>query len=160
MGFPSSRALSLKKRTIGECWAVTASQDGHAEILVSPLLDDPMEILGVVAHELGHAVLGHEVGHKAPFARLMVALGLAGKPTATTPGAAFIERAGPLLAALGPLPHARLDPSLRPKKKDGTRQIKCECLNCGYIARTSQKWLNEAGAPICPTCNGQMQTPD
>lgn len=151
MGFPSTRALSLKKRTIGECWSFEASRDGTSEILVSPLLDDVMEILGVVAHEMGHAVLGTKIGHRAPFARLMKDLGLEGKPTATFPGEAFRQRASSLLDDLGRLPHSRLDPSLRPRKKDGTRQLKCECGVCGYVCRTSRKWLDAAGAPLCPT---------
>lgn len=156
MGFPSSRALSLKKRTIGECWATAASTDGHAEILVSPLLDEAMEILGVVAHELGHAVMGQKVGHRAPFARLMKELGLVGKATATQPGPEFVQRAGGLLYELGTLPHSRLDPGMRPVKKDGTRQLKCECDGCGYVARTTQKWLDAGGPPFCPTCHTQM----
>ena len=160
MGFPSSRALSLKKRTIGECWSIDASSDGHAEILISPFLDDPMEILGVVAHELGHAVLGGKVGHRAPFAKLMKELGLDGKATATYPGDMFKVHAEPLLETLGQLPHSKLNPNARPKKKDGIRQLKCECGTCGYIARTTKKWLDLGGPPLCPidvttmTCEG------
>jgi hypothetical protein len=30
--------------------------------------------------------------------------------------------------------------------------VKCECGDCGYTVRTSRKWLEESGAPICP-CN-------
>ena len=160
MGFPSSRALSLKKRTIGECWAVEASADGSAQIMISPLLDDRLEILGVVAHELGHAVLGHKVGHRAPFGRLMKDLGLEGKATATTPGPLFEERTAQLLHDLGPLPHVRLDPNLRLKKKDTIRQLKGWCEGCGYVARTSQKWLDAGGPPICPTCRETMMTED
>jgi hypothetical protein len=36
-------------------------------------------------------------------------------------------------------------------KKQSTRMVKCECPDCGYIVRTTRKWLEE-GAPICP-CN-------
>lgn len=151
MGFPSSRALSLKKRTIGQCWDILASKDGTAEILISPVLDDAIEILGVVAHELGHAALGTKVGHRRPFARLMIALNLEGKATSTYPGETFKDRAAALLEDLGPLPHSRLDPAMRPVKKDGIRQMKCECDTCGYIARTTKKWIKAAGTPMCPT---------
>lgn len=89
MGFPSTGALSVTRPRVGECWYSEASSSGHMEILVSPLLDDTMEILGVVAHELGHTVMGKGVGHKKPFANLMVALGLEGKASATRPGALF-----------------------------------------------------------------------
>ena len=157
MGFPSSRALSPTKRTIGQCWSPEASTSGHSEILISPLLDDPTEILGVVAHEMGHAALGQKIGHKAPFARLMKSLGLDGKATATYPGELFKVRVEPLLDRLGKLPHSRLDPTLSPRKKDGIRQIKCMCAECGYVARTTRKWLDLSGPPICPLCEKSME---
>lgn len=38
--------------------------------------------------------------------------------------------------------------------KVGSRLIKCECSECGYVVRTTNKWLEESGAPLCP-CNTQ-----
>ena len=58
-GFPSVRALSAKQQRLGECWSGAASKDGHVEIMISPVLDDPMRVAGVLAHELGHVCLGH-----------------------------------------------------------------------------------------------------
>ena len=71
---------------------------------------------------------------------------------ATTPGDAFLAAVAPILAAAGPLPHARLDTggeTTRPKKQ-ATRLLKCECETCGYTVRTARKWLEELGAPVCP----------
>lgn len=31
-----------------------------------------------------------------------------------------------------------------------TRLIKCECAQCGYIARVSLKWIQGSGVPRCP----------
>lgn len=42
-----------------------------------------------------------------------------------------------------------------PKKKAGSRLIKCACPSCGYTVRTTQKWI-EAGLPICP-CGETME---
>lgn len=28
--------------------------------------------------------------------------------------------------------------------------LKCECSTCGYTVRTARKWLETAGAPLCP----------
>lgn len=28
--------------------------------------------------------------------------------------------------------------------------LKCECATCGYTVRTARKWLETAGAPLCP----------
>lgn len=71
---------------------------------------------------------------------------------ATTPGDAFLGTIAPILAAAGPLPHARLDTdgeTTRPKKQ-AVRMLKCECATCGYTVRTARKWLETAGAPLCP----------
>jgi hypothetical protein len=150
IGFPSARGLSTKNRAIGECWAVTSSKDKTAEIFISPLLDDPLEVLAVVLHEMAHAVLGPKVGHRKPFAKLVKTLGLDGKATATTPGLLFMDRIKPVLADLGPLPHHRLTPMSGNLKKQTTRMLKCACDDCGYTIRISKKWL-EVGPPICPT---------
>jgi hypothetical protein len=40
--------------------------------------------------------------------------------------------------------------------KQNTRMLKCECPMCGYIARTSQKWIDEVGPPHCPV-HGAME---
>lgn len=37
-----------------------------------------------------------------------------------------------------------------PKKKDHARMLKCECPKCGYIARTSRRWIRDVGTPCCP----------
>jgi peptide subunit release factor 1 (eRF1) len=35
--------------------------------------------------------------------------------------------------------------------------LKCECGTCGYTVRTARKWLEQAGAPLCPIeGHGQM----
>ena len=39
---------------------------------------------------------------------------------------------------------------MKEKKKQTTRQLKCACPTCGYLARVAKKWL-DVGAPICPT---------
>lgn len=148
IGFPSRGALSLKRRTIGECWSVETSADQTAEIFISPLLDDVVEIAATLLHEMAHAVLGPKVGHKKPFAKLVFKLGLEGKATAPVAGEAFKSRVEPIIEALGPLPHAKLTPMVK-QKKQGTRMIKCECEECGYTVRTTKKWL-EVAMPECP----------
>lgn len=42
---------------------------------------------------------------------------------------------------------ARLTPTARTKA--GTRMLKCECPKCGYVVRTTQKWV-DIGLPQCP----------
>ncbi len=149
LGFPSVAPLSTKQRRLGECWAVEASSDGHVEMMISPLLDDELEIVGVIAHELGHAVLGPTVGHKRPFATLMDQLGLIGKATSTSPGPRFIEETTALLDSLGPFPHGKLVPLLK-EKKEKVAVYRCVCPRCGYTARVIRRWLEASGPPLCP----------
>ena len=70
----------------------------------------------------------------------------------TTPGDTFLAAIAPILAAAGPLPHARLDTGgqTTAPKKQAVRMLKCECQACGYTVRTARKWLETAGAPLCP----------
>lgn len=151
-GFPSTKATARKNRAIGQCWDAEASEDKTHEILISPVLDDVMEIAGVVTHELCHACLPPGTGHKGKFPVLARKIGLEGKPTNTIPGDGFKARVAPLLRKVGDYPHARLNAS-SPAKKQGTRMIKCVCADCGYVVRTTAKWINNAGPPICPTCH-------
>jgi hypothetical protein len=80
-GFPSSNARPGRKQTIGECWDGSQAEDGVAQIFISPVLRDSVRVLGVLVHELVHAVVGCEEGHKGAFAKLARALGLTGKPS-------------------------------------------------------------------------------
>jgi hypothetical protein len=42
--------------------------------------------------------------------------------------------------------------------KAGTRMLKCECPECGYVVRTTAKWLL-VGLPTCP-CGTEMEGPE
>ncbi len=162
IGFTSRGA---KGKAIGECWDNRRSADGHFEIFIRPDLAHapdamPAQIAAILAHELVHAAVGIPAGHGKAFKRIALGLGLVGPMRATTPGDAFLAAVAPILEAVGPLPHARLDTdgeSTAPKKQK-TRMLKCECATCGYTVRTARKWLELAGAPLCPIeDHGQMQ---
>ncbi len=161
-GFPSKRATG-KIKAIGIYYAPAFTADAHAEIFIHPIHatkpTPEMDIAATMAHELAHAILGHEVGHKAPFKRLVTAIGLTGKPTSTSAGPDFIAAMTAKLAALGPFPTSGLDPANGPGKKQSTRLKKCSCPQCGYVCRVTAKHLDALGAPICP-CNHEPMTID
>ncbi|MNK29164.1 hypothetical protein D3C87_475530 [compost metagenome] len=169
VGFTSA-GKSMK--VAGECWHSSRSADKTFEIMISPVQDDSMDMAGVLAHELIHAAVGFEHKHKGDFAKVALALGLNRPMTATTPGPAFKEWAAPFIEELGPIPHAKLSwmSTLQPraegetgedgegeegpgssnaKPKQKTRMVKCKCRECGYVVRTTLKWI-EKGAPHCP----------
>lgn len=148
--WPVSGALRNAGKTIGQCIGPASVRDGRAFISISPYLDDSTEVAATLLHELLHARVGVEHGHKKPFATHLEALGLEGKPTATTAGEAFKQRLAPLLERLGPYPHAGVDVSGR--KKQSTRLLKLLCDNPehdDFIVRASQKAV-DIGLPLCP----------
>lgn len=162
IGFPSSgrRGKVLPDGRIGgrigECHARERSGDKTFELLIRPDRDDPVEVSGVLAHELVHACVGLEHKHGPEFRRVATGLGLEGKMTATVPGPAFIKLIEPILAKAGDLPHAALSlgslaVSDAPPKQSA-RLIKCECSECGYKARVTRTWLDDPdyGPPLCP----------
>lgn len=156
VGFTSKGA---KGNRIGECWVPEASEDETPEIFITPAIGDASRIADIHTHELIHAT-GIR-GHKADFVRCMKAVGLEGKPTATTAGDAWRAWANPIIEKLGPLPHAALSGANggSTEKKQSTRMIKCECSSCGFVFRTSSKWL-ETGADLgCPDrdCEGDLE---
>ncbi len=153
-GWPSRRATSLKNRAIGQCFYAEASQDKTHELIVSMYLDDPMDVAATLAHEMVHAIAGAKAGHKGPFRKLALEIGLEGRMTETCAGEAFKQSVQPILDKLDVYPHAKLDASSQGKKQT-TRLLKVECEECGYTARITRKWLDALGAPICPI-HGQM----
>jgi hypothetical protein len=156
-GWPSKSALSGKggSRTIGQCFNPCCSADGVTELFISPVLADPMRVADVLAHEMIHAALPN-AKHGPAFAKAALSLGLAGKPTATVAGPDFLAWATPLVETLGTYPHATLDVT-RQVKPQTTRMLKVACGDCGYTVRTTRKWLDDAGAPLCP-CNTRAMT--
>ena len=168
VGFPSKKALSSKGRRIGECWHPRVSADGFPHIFISPVLDEGARVLGVLVHELIHAAVGTDHGHKGPFKAAMKPLGLEGKPTATTESAELTERLNALIETeLGPYPHPVFNTGAFQKeldaKKQSTRLLKAFCPNGDetdgkpYTVRITRSHLDRFGPPICPECLKRLE---
>ena len=143
-------------KTIGQAWHPKDSGDATSELFISPSLDNVGEVLATLMHELVHAVVGNEAGHKGPFRKLAKGLGLEGKMTATVAGEQLAADLLLLNGALGPYPHAEL--SKLSVTKQSTRMLRCKCPKCGCILRMTSKWLEEAGTPTCG-CGSEMVGP-
>lgn len=155
VGFPSSGALSSRKRTIGQCWDGRCSSDGHAHVFVSPVLVTPFALADTLTHELVHVVTPG-ARHKGAFVKVANKIGLTnGKPTSASAGPELTLTLNNLIERVGIPLHVALTPSLT-EKKQGTRLLKCECLGCGYIVRTTAKWI-EVATPNCPVCDVEME---
>ena len=149
VGFPGGGSARTR---IGEHWSPKASDDGIGQIFISPTQSDSIRVLDILVHELVHAAVGTEAGHGAPFKRVAIAVGLTGKMRSTTAGADLKTKLEALVLEIGSYPHGKLN--LRFRKKQSTRMVKMECLDCGYICRTSQSNINDRGAVLCP-CNSE-----
>lgn len=162
-GWPHAGGLGAKKKVLGQCWTHEASADGKFSIFVSPTIeDDPKEdyaALPVFIHEICHACVGIEAKHGAEFKKCAEGVGLTGKMTSTVPGDDLKLRMAEWRTELGPYPHVKLNPEMRPTKKQTTRMFKCECKveTCGYQLRISRKWLDDVGNPHCPK-HGRMES--
>lgn len=166
------------KQVLGQCWSPEVSEDGTVEIFVNPMIADPRSIAEVVVHELCHAAVGVQYGHKGPFKRLAKSVGLEGPMRNTYAGRELTERLNALIHRLGPYPHASLngeigcvigepadEPAKLPRAPEGqpgshippkqrTRMHRVICPDCGYLVRTTGAWIR-IGLPTCP-CGAVM----
>jgi hypothetical protein len=148
VGFPGGGSARTR---IGEHWHPRATQDNVSQIFISPVLDSPLQALETLVHELVHAIVP-DAKHGPEFGAIAKRVGLVGKMTATIAGPNLKLELETMINQLGKYPHAGIN--VGDRKKQSTRLMKVECGDCGYIARVSSKWIDEAGAPICP-CNGE-----
>lgn len=156
IAFPST---GRKGGRIGECWHSSTSDDGNFEIIVRADIADPVEVLGVLVHELIHACLPVDAGHGKEYKLAAVKVGLEGKMRHAMPSQLLRPRLVELAKSLGSLPHAKLNidrgrdnRAADAPKKQRARLLKAECggTGCGYTVRITAKWVDEIGPPLCP----------
>ena len=167
IAFPSTGRTGNR---VGECWHASASTDEHYEVIVRADKFEPVEVLGILVHELVHAVLPPTTGHGKAYREAAQKLGLVGQMRYAMPGTLLQERLNDLAATLGPLPHASLRiadgrdgprPVDRPKKQRA-RMLKAECPQCEkdgapYLLRIAAAPVRRLGPPICPKHRGAMR---
>lgn len=152
------------RKAIGQAFYSEASADKTREIFISPVLDTVRQmkdgVLATLLHELVHCALPKGTMHKQPFANLAKAVGLVRPWTATHASPELCERLKAITGKLGAYPHAAMSKNGGERKKQTTRLLKCECRECGYIVRTTAKWL-EIGLPRCTIkAHGEMKLKD
>lgn len=159
VGFPSG-SRGAKNSAIGQCWNPSTSAGNITEMFISPVLssavsegDDNNGVLETLGHEMVHAIVGTECGHKGPFKRLAVKIGLVGKMTATQAGPELAAQLSVISEELGTYPHEELNPPVKVKK--GSRLIKVSCPECDNVARQAKTPFLTYGL-ICGACNIPM----
>lgn len=148
VGFPKGGRSGKGSNTVGQCWSKRVSGDKErSHIFIIPTLTDPLQVLHILLHELVHASVGTECGHRREFRKVAVQLGLKPPMTATTPNENLTAALELLNERLGAYPHPGL--TVAKYGSVGSRSLKVECPACGCIVRMTRKWLNEVGPPRC-----------
>jgi hypothetical protein len=111
----------------------------------------PAQIAAILAHELVHAAVGIPAGHGKAFKRVALGLGLVGPMRATTPARRSLR---PSRRSWMPLAPSPMPVSTRTGSRPRPRSRKPGCSNASArraaTVRTARKWLELAGAPLCP----------
>lgn len=160
VGWPKNSRGGKTVEAIGQCWDKIHSSDDTFEVFVAPT-QGAFEAIAVLIHELVHLSVGIDKGHKSPFKKLAVAVGLEGKMTATVAGSELAKKIRAWLADMPPFPHGPMKPAegSAKEKKPGSRLLKAVCEGCGYTVRVTQQWLDIA-PPLCPDpeCDNYQQS--
>ena len=150
-GFPHAAT----SKSIGQCWAPTASKDKTTQMFVSPVLDEPIRVLGTLLHEMIHAQVGTEAGHKGPFRKMAKEFGLTGKMTATqvAEGGELHAKLLTISSKLGDYPHAAMIKQTK-SGRGGSGWLRMQSpRDETYWVMFSPKKLEEHGAPFYPWGN-------
>lgn len=139
---------------IGQCFAPECCDEGVPHMSVCPTQGEPIRVLDILLHEMIHAAVGVEEGHKGRFKTVAKGLGLAGKMTATIaePGTELYTNLEMLAQKLGPYPHSALrPPAKKGKGKGGSGWVRLKSTTDeDYRVVVSPKIMAEKGAPLDP----------
>jgi hypothetical protein len=176
VGYPLGSRGGSRSNAIGQCFQSVAASDGSSTLFISPELSEATRVADVLLHELVHAIDDCKSAHGPEFRRIATACGLTGQMTATIASDPLKETLAKHAKALGAYPHAQVDlfafkrapkgpdgkplPGATPEPRRGTpkqttRMVKCVCDDCGYVVRTTRKWL-EIAHPTCTPCQRVM----
>ncbi len=132
VGFP--KGARGRKAAIGQCHHGEQSADGNPHLFISPVLDaavpgatDPQSVLDVLLHEIVHAVVGCDEGHKGQFIVVAKAVGLVRPWTSTTASSELVGKLKVIAEKLGPYPHSKLAVARKLKLVGKMRLYECGC---------------------------------
>lgn len=140
-----SVALTAPK-VLGRC-----AEDEH--VFISAALDDTINVLETLAHELVHVAVGNKHKHGKAFKRVARAIGLEGPLTATRAGEELREKLRVIIDGISFLyPHEALVLSTKSKRPPGGGWVKFESTHLEhFICRVSKKSFEMHGAPLDPS---------
>lgn len=141
-------------KAIGQCFSAESAADGTVHMFVCPTQDDPVRVLDILLHEMGHAALGIEEAHGKRFKAFCREVGLSGKATATVAevGTALHAKLSAIAEQLGVYPHTALVKTQKAKKKAaaGGWVRMMSATEEDYKITISPKQLEKNGPPLDP----------
>src|SRR5689334_17595279 len=147
-GWPSSGGMGQKRATIGQCFPPTMCRDGVPQIFISPRLADSIEVLGTLLHELVHASVGCQFGHRKEFSQAARKVGLDGPPTATTVGPSLLPLLQGYVSRVGAYPHA----PIVPRRKGQGAGSRLRLYECSCEAPVKVRVASDAFQATCNVC--------
>lgn len=140
---------------------------------------DRVQVAGTTIHEIGHVLAGWEAGHGKPWKEACERAGLRRVKAAGTnyvmtmiaPGLRQAIAALPVIEDgepntgrdMGALVVRVAGVGVRGGKSrgpgSGSRMVKMQCAECGYVARAARKWIDQVGPVHCPE-HGEMEVCD
>lgn len=147
------------KTAIGSTYGTAWTKDKSTYISISPVLDDPLQVLATLVHELIHAIMP-DVNHGPLFKKAALACGLEGKMRATHAGEELVEELKKMSKTLGAYPHEKMMPASKdgkPEPKKGKAQVRYESpVDEKYAVWITPVQVEAHGAPICPISKQPM----
>ena len=143
--------------TIGQSWESIASSDSRNNIFISPSINNTEQVLAVIVHELCHVVNDCQDAHNKPFIAIARKVGLLQPWTATKASDDLKLRLKAVEDKIGKYRGPKIKIKQSDKPKQTTRLIKVQCDKCGYTCRTTRKWIDAYGTPICPKDDIEME---
>ena len=151
-GFPST---GNKSKHVGQCWGRSSTNDGTNQLFISPVLDEPVQVLDTLVHELVHAVDDCAHHHGPEFKKIATDVGLQGLMREASAGPWLQEQLTGIARQLGKYPHSKINLAHSSSKKTGPRP-RAKCKKCGYEVTPLKKWLY-MGPPLCPKHTTEME---
>ena len=151
-GFPST---GNKSKHVGQCWGKSSTNDGTNQLFISPILDEPVQVLDTLVHELVHAVDDCMHHHGPEFKKIATDVGLQGLMREASAGPWLQEQLTAISRQLGKYPHSKINLAHSSSKKTGPRP-RAKCKKCGYEVTPLKKWLH-MGPPLCPKHTTEME---
>src|SRR5690348_15896251 len=104
-GWPVRGGVARRRAVIGQCFPPSLCTDGTPQIFISPRLAESVDVLGTLLHELLHASVGCQFGHRKEFSQAAQKVGLAGPPTVMVVGDVLRPLLPSYIERVGPYPH-------------------------------------------------------